>query len=320
MFTDRLAIWRSAYPDRADRFPDAVTDTERRRQIAARARLPTLRRIRQEAIRHGSAGRLVMLTADLPGVGPGDLYTASGSAAARALVGGLVGDWPAWYRLELGKRGVLHVHILTAREAENALPDGIHVRNIYSLSGLLAYLAKPRDGLAARSAFDRAPVGVAVAAEKYLTARADRWAQGKRRLPAGSGVVNLPRRALAAALAPGLVLAVFVADLAARLAACFRLAGLLAARAARKASARRPALTAAPRLAVPFLGFLAPCAGRGRPPDRIRQRRAGLLLPVRAADLHFITPDKVSSRNLPPNMPRPMSARKEAPTLDNPPA
>ncbi len=269
-----------------------MTDTARRRQVAACARLPMLRRIRRAAIGRGSAGRLVMLTASLPGVGPGDLYAASGSAAARGLVGSLVGDWPAWYRLEIGKRGGLHVHILTACEAENARPDGlngVHIRAIYDLTGVLAYLSKPRDGRAARSATDRAPVGVGAAAEAYIAARADRWAsEGKRRLPAGSGVVNLPRRvALAAALAPGLVLAALVAALAADLTRARRLADLLAARQAarvaltarRSARPRGLALIAAPGRARPFLGFLA------RPPDRIRQRRAGQLLPVRAAVL-----------------------------------
>jgi len=219
-----------------------------------------------------------MLTVHLPGA----LYSAQAHAAARSAVGALVGGWPAWYTLERGQGGGLHAHILAPAEVENALPDGVHVRTVYSLGGVLAYLSKPRDADAARSGHARTvdPLAALGATERRLAARYERFrATGSRRVPTGSGVVNMPaarrRRAqpgpllLLAAL--GALLGLAVANLAARRA---RWASVLTARRTRsrraagpRAPRRRPLGTPAPsRRPWPVLGRAVPVLGHARPP------------------------------------------------------
>lgn len=259
-----------------------MTDGTARRAVGAARKLGTVRAMRREAVRRGAEGALVMLTVPLPGA----LWDAQAHAAARSAVGALVGGWPAWYTLERGQGGALHAHVLAPVEAVPGVlaadVPGLHGVPVWRLRGLLAYLSKPRDADAARSAHRRAvssPRALA-AAERYLGARAAHHAAtGSRRVPNGSGVLNMPparrRRAqpgpllLLAAL--GAVLGLAVADLAARRA---RWGALLAARRARsrraagpRAPRRRPLGTPAPlRRSLPVLGRAVPALGHARPP------------------------------------------------------
>lgn len=190
-----LMRWRGVWPAyREHRFPDAVTDSNERRRIAARRRMRTLRRVRREAIRRGASPALVMVTLDLPG----ELYGLEAHREAREVVRELVGGWPAWFTLESGRHTGLHAHIVTTVEAVPGLLDvpGLHGVPVWHLRGLLAYLSKPRDAHAARSNEQRhlSLPDVIGAAERYLTARAAALVEGRERLPAGSGTLNVPQR------------------------------------------------------------------------------------------------------------------------------
>lgn len=295
----RLAAWRSASPWRADRLPDAVTDSTARRQVGAGRRLAAWRRVRREAIRRGGGPGLVLVTVPLPG----RLYGADAHAHARQAVAALVGPWPAWYGLESGQRVGLHAHIVAPVDAVPhvlaACPEA-HGVPVWSLRGLAGYLSKPRDARAASAAHARqpSPLAALAAAEGYLSARAAHWAAtGSRRLPAASGVLGVPRASRRPAPpSPGLFLAalaaVLAADLARRQAHADRQARALAsARLARSLAAqaradRLPASRPAPRRPGRSWAFLAsrrPApVGHARPPP-IGEPRPGQRLPVGAA-------------------------------------
>lgn len=195
--------------------PDAVTDTEQRRGLGAWRRLGTVRRVRREALARGSDGHMVMLTVPLTG----DLYGLEAHRAARRAVAELVSGWPAWFKIERGTRGNLHAHVVTVSEVVPGVlrrPE-VHGVPVWHLRGLLAYLSKPAEGKSARSAHRRRLplLDLWQAAETYLSARAAAAADGRSRLPACSGVVNLPpcRRAV---VSPVLILAVFGLQMAER--------------------------------------------------------------------------------------------------------
>lgn len=201
--------------------------------------------MRREAIRRGSEGSLVMFTASLPdGL---ELYGVEAHAAARELVRELVGGWPAWFKVEEGAHGILHVHILTVVEAvpaaRAAFPD-LHGVPVWNLRGVLAYLSKPAIGSAARSDWNRRPDDVALreAAERWCSARRG-LPEGRSRLPVCSGVVNLPNQR-PASLSPVLLLAVLVEVLSAAERRLVKLAASLTERTERPRKAGvRPAGT-----------------------------------------------------------------------------
>lgn len=165
-----------------------------------------LRRVRREAVRRGSSGTLVMLTVPLPG----ELYDLDAHRAARDVVKEAVSGWPAWYTLERGTSSGLHAHVLTVTEAVPGVLDApeVHGVPVWSLRGVLAYLSKPRDARAAAAGHRRAvPLwSLLEASEAYLSARAAAAGEGRTRLPAGSGTVNVPPRRRAAVIVPPLLL------------------------------------------------------------------------------------------------------------------
>lgn len=213
------------------------------------------------------------------------------------MVAEVVGGWPCWYTLEAGELVGLHAHVLTVTEAVPTLPDlpGLHGAPVWSLSGVLAYLSKPRDARAARSPRRRAASlsGVLAAAEDHLSARAAAAAAGRSRLPAGSGVLNVPPcRSRSAAPPPGLILACLLPRLAHR-------AAVLASRRLRERRAPPPqvehrtvrrwhlhGLPAAPRRPV--------LIGHARPPP-IGEPRGWQRLPVRAASRVLFTATRETS-------------------------
>lgn len=92
-----LAAWRlERWWARANRFPDAVTDTPRRRMKGGRKAWEQTRKMRREAIRRGSRGRLVLITLDLPG----RIWEQAAHTAARAATREYAGSWPYAARLE----------------------------------------------------------------------------------------------------------------------------------------------------------------------------------------------------------------------------
>lgn len=233
-----MNTWRSAHSARAGLFPDAVTDGEQRRRIGAARRIEAVRRVRREAVRRGSDGVLVLLTVPVPG----ELYEREAHAAARRHVAELVSGWPAWFKLEKGAGGALHAHVITTTDA---VPGVLHRREVHGvpvwhLRGLLAYLSKPADGAAARSNRRRAvPESESVqAAERYLSARACAAAAGRSRVPACSGVVNVPPRRRAALSVP-LLLAVYMVQMVRKVQAAERYSAVLRVRRSRRGEVRR---------------------------------------------------------------------------------
>ena len=205
--------------------PDAVTDSEQRRGIGASRKREAVKRVRLEALRRGSYGVLVLLTLPMRG----DLYGLEAHREARRQVVASVDGWPAYYVLGEGKSGGLHAHIVTVTEAVEdwtSKPAGAHCevieRKKYDrnkkktpLRRVLAYLSSPRlEGAGRRN--HRRQVSEEVkeaAAERYLQARAAAAAAGRSRLPACSGVVNVPPRGRAADR-PALILACLAVQLA----------------------------------------------------------------------------------------------------------
>lgn len=190
--------WRAAWPgERAHRFPDRLRETTADRKRRATGKMRAARRVRREAIRRGLSGRLVMVTVLLSG----ELYDALSHEAARGELRGLCAGLPVYYVLARGAAGRLHAHLIGPVELQDqiepdpAIPRGLHVAPVWSLSGVLAYLSKPNDESAARKSHRRNPAALAVwtAAERLLEAQADRKACGYSRLPVCSGVLNVPQ-------------------------------------------------------------------------------------------------------------------------------
>lgn len=251
-----------------------------------------LRRVRREAVRRGSSGALVMLTVPLPG----DLYELDAHRAARDVVKEAVSGWPAWYTLERGTSSGLHAHVLTVTEAVPGVLDTpeVHGVPVWNLRGVLAYLSKPRDARAAVAGHRRAvPLwSLLEASEAYLSARAAAAGEGRARLPAGSGTVNVPPRRRAAGIVPPLLLLSCLSALLSRRAAVLRniLSAILRRRAAvpavRHRTARRCHLHGVPVSAPPCRR--PALIGHARPPPRRKPRvrswfpvSRGFPLPVR---------------------------------------
>lgn len=199
------ACWRSAYPaGRVDRYPDAVTDTTRRRATRARRIMPQVRAVRRAALAAGGDAALIHFVLDLPG----NVYDLDQSAA-RATVAAVVGDWPTWYTRETAPDTRHHAHGVTTRSAAAALEAaGAYVvdvkpgrppsapgerRKRTHLARLVHYLSKPQDARACRLKHQRDPdpAALAAAAEDYLAARYAAHQQG-RRLPNRSATLNTP--------------------------------------------------------------------------------------------------------------------------------
>jgi hypothetical protein len=311
--------WRAEWLGwREYRYPDAVTDTTRRRKMAARRRLKVVRRVRQQAIRLGYGPALVVLTAHLPG----ELYDLEAHRQARQLVREIVGTFPAWFKLEDGREAGLHVHIVAPLAVMQRVNKEVHALEVWSLRGLLAYLSKPVDGNAARSNHRRtlSMPRVLAASERYLSARAAALVDGRARLPVCSGLLNVPRRtSKRAAPSVGLILDVLLWQCRRRAAA---LASALASVQAALSLSRR--CTAPPRLrrhtarrcylpGLPVrLSRRLLLIGHARPPP-IGKPRPGQWFPVMRGSLNSRRPslpgNKRTTAKLPPTRPRRGHAR-----------
>lgn len=190
-----LACWRSGHWDRADRYPDAVTDTTRRRAAGAARAMPHIRRVRRVAIAAGHGPKLIHFVMPLEGV----LYSADDYTAARAAVLDAVGSLPVWYKLEGVAHVDLHLHGVTSAAAVPIL-EALGIWNTKVKGGtsrhlhrLARYLAKPQDARAVRHNFQREPVAPAAAAEDYLAAKQAAAQSGRKRLPNKVGTLNTPK-------------------------------------------------------------------------------------------------------------------------------
>jgi hypothetical protein len=121
------------------------------------------------------------------------LHSVDASRAARLMVECVFGAAPARWKLEQGRAGSLHVHVVSPLPpvAVHAFDD---VRPVYDLRRLLAYLSKPADARLCRTRLTPYTPDAATRAAEYraaltdaAAARASRQRQGKNRLPPVSG-------------------------------------------------------------------------------------------------------------------------------------
>lgn len=83
---------------------------------------------------------------------PGSVWDGQDIAAANlaaSTILGNVGNPPAWVKLERGRCGGLHLHIVTPAPSLGLVP-GLERREVYDAAGLAAYLSKPNDARMAR--------------------------------------------------------------------------------------------------------------------------------------------------------------------------
>lgn len=131
-----------------------------------------------------------------------DLYDHAANARARKVAAAVVGNNPAWCKLERRHDGMLHLHILTRADAWPLLPSGATRRPVYDAEGLVRYLSKPADARAClvrrkdpvtgQTLTSEAPdsAGLLDAYQDYMQARA---LAGGRRFPRLSWSHQLPR-------------------------------------------------------------------------------------------------------------------------------
>lgn len=165
-----------------------LRDSTRRRNADA------VRPYRAALERFGEGRRLWFYTVPLhlpPGTA---LHSEEASRAARLVVETLCGSAPARWKLERGRGGALHLHIVTPLPPV-AVVGFEHVCPVYDLRGLLDYLAKPPDARLCRPG-RLTPWSPNVmtrrremftALDEQAAARRDRLARGKRTLPPVQG-------------------------------------------------------------------------------------------------------------------------------------
>lgn len=190
---DRIAVSGVEKVPAARYWPDALTDTPRRRRTAARRRLGHGRGLLPRLLK-ACGHDLVMLTLPLYHAPPAALYCHQTGEQARAAVRALLPPGvPAWCKLEHGRRGLLHIHILTAAAAAAALPPGVRYTAISDSVGLLEYLGKPADARACRWRDERGHWHSPAYADLQAASVDLLAAKQARRLPRLSWPLNLPR-------------------------------------------------------------------------------------------------------------------------------
>lgn len=149
-----------------------------------------------QALTLGLSGELMECCLHVPGV----LYDLHATREARRRVRELVQGFPVYHTLEDGQDIGLHENIYIPVELVELLPAHIWRQQFDpkkgGLAGKLAYHSKPRDALACRSNHRREvpPLLQLIADERLLEARKYALEAGRVRLPAASGVMNLPLR------------------------------------------------------------------------------------------------------------------------------
>jgi hypothetical protein len=141
--------------------------------------------------------RLKLVTVPIGSAIAAGLYSPRVNARARAHARAIVGNSPAWCKLELGLDGGLHLHLLVAADAALMLPRGSKCDPVKptdaDLKRVLGYLCKPADAracmtrLSPREYGKPDPVLRAAAILDYQHARA------ARRLPDLSWTHKVPR-------------------------------------------------------------------------------------------------------------------------------
>ena len=253
-----LSLWRSGNLCRAERYPDAVTDTNIRRYVKASALKRQADGVSLQAQRLGGLGELCHAV-KVKGVS-GGLYEPVAHREALEEARAVLGEWPALAKLEGVAFVSLHTHLLAPVEAVPALERAGYWCNPVKagkghLMRLLRYLGKPSDSRACRHNHEREAAAVAVAAEDYLRARAELPKQGRKALPKARAVLNVPRDVQKAANGAAFNAevarrkaaraAIEIAALAERLAVYRVAVALIEQRAAARLEARRAAVAVA---------------------------------------------------------------------------
>jgi len=191
-FVDRIAAARAEKVPATRYWPDALTDTPRRRRTTARRRLGHGRGLLPRLLT--AAGHdLVMLTVPLHRAPPAALYCSQTAEHARAAVQTLLPPGAAcWCKLERGRRGLLHLHILTAAAAAALLLD-VRRTPVTDPLGLLEYLGKPADARACRWKDERGHWHPPALTDLQAASTDLMAAKQARRLPRLSWTANLPR-------------------------------------------------------------------------------------------------------------------------------
>lgn len=121
------------------------------------------------------------------------LHSETASAAARLATEALCGSHPARWKLEKGRCGSLHAHVITPLPPA-ALVGHSHGQPVHDLRGALAYLGKPANAALCRrklrpwSPDERTRRrAVFLALDEAGDARRSRLERGKRRLPPVTG-------------------------------------------------------------------------------------------------------------------------------------
>lgn len=177
----RLEGWQAQNPHaRSGRNPTAVTpDYAGQKRV-----LEKLERLEWAGRHLGLSGELVLLTiTDLPNVA---LYTQAGADACKAAAYRATQGLPFYRTDEDGETLGLHCHVATLKEV---VAEGIHRRPITDRKRASYYLSKCR----LSEANSNCPERNAAAADEYLRAREERYAQGYSSLPRHSGFGNMPR-------------------------------------------------------------------------------------------------------------------------------
>lgn len=130
------------------------------------------------------------------------LYSPEASRAARDLVRAMFPGVPAYWKLELGEGGRLHLHVI-ASLPPMAVPGAMSSSSVYDLAALMAYLSKPADARLCRPGRLKpwTPDPSTRARNRYRAEdERGEWkgrmqAIGRKRFSPLSGWVNLPRLA-----------------------------------------------------------------------------------------------------------------------------
>lgn len=173
--------------------PDALYDTTGRRTRAAHKRLGFGSGLLPRLL-VACGHELALVTVPL-GYGPPDaLYTLETAETARRTVKAMLGrKTPYWAKLERGRRGLLHVHVMTSLRRGRALPAGTRRKTVTKPLGLVEYLSKPSDARACKQKgkgrrwYPPDPASLEGAIETYEAARS------RGRLPRLSWSNSLPR-------------------------------------------------------------------------------------------------------------------------------
>lgn len=176
-----------------DYLPDAITDTKSKRQKNKKKAENLSRRLETAAIYKQKP--LNLLTVPIGVIDPLDLYGAALHALARQLCADIVGKHPHYAKLERGRHGWAHLHIITTATMPDDVAGG-HSTPITDTAGAISYLQKPADARACMTKNEAGHWQQTRPADKLAALETLQLAQRERdyqRLPTFTWSGNLPK-------------------------------------------------------------------------------------------------------------------------------